>query len=76
MTYSEMLLPPEGGAIGVGGSPLKQSRVQEILTAQQKEIVALKEKLNEVHCWAVCYPIAPSEDMMGNINRIIEITSV
>lgn len=39
------------------------------------EILQLKAKLDEVHSWIVCAPIATAEDMMQNAPRIIEITA-
>ena len=39
------------------------------------EILQLQAKLDEVHSWIVCAPIATAEDMMQNAPRIIEITT-
>ena len=41
----------------------------------QAEIDRLRSIVDEVHAWAVCAPICTDSDMMGNIERIIEITS-
>jgi hypothetical protein len=39
-----------------------------------QRVVVLEARLEEVHSWAVCAPIATDADMMQNINRIVEIT--
>jgi hypothetical protein len=39
------------------------------------EIKALRAVICEVHSWAVCFAIAPAEDMAQNFPRIVEITS-
>ena len=33
-------------------------------------------RLKEVHEWAVCAPIATAEDMMQNISRIVDVTTI
>jgi hypothetical protein len=41
--YFEMLLEPEGGAVGINGSPIKQARIINILHEQQMKIEELEE---------------------------------
>lgn len=40
------------------------------------EVARLRAVVNEVHAWAVCGAIAPPTDMMQNLERIVEITSL
>ncbi len=47
---------------------------QSELEAQRVLNAALTAKLEEVHCWIVCAPIASPEDMMQNAERIEQIT--
>ena len=47
----------------------------EALAIVETENKRLRDIIDEIHAWAVCYCIATPEDMMQNMPRVVEITS-
>lgn len=45
------------------------------LSAAHQEIESLRARLDEVHSWIVCAPIASAQDMLQNAEHIAAITA-
>lgn len=56
------------------GEPWRKLEGDGLVLAMAHEIDALRERLQEVHGWAVCAPLSRPADMMQNISRIVEVT--
>jgi hypothetical protein len=56
------------------GGVMKEKVLEDENEKLKDEVRDLKERLEEIHSWAVCGAITTAEDMMQNLPRIVEIS--